>query len=470
MGVTLSLSKKIRTFYCHICRHKKRSLSIKYKSKFQDFLKTYSKSSNHNKLTSQDESLIKFLKETRVIIINRICIIFFFIKILITKIKIREKKENELNRKPGEKVDQTVTKSNHPPSQPHNHHHNENKPKQKIKTESKQQNPTTSSTFVETCSSSKTVSASTNSVFNFENTPNRVYGKSNISGEDFENFFSAITKLGHDAAQLAAAKATSSESNTNQSEMKNVTIKKETQNEDIPVITPTTKYYSETENENETSNYNEDNNSNSSEIINNNNNKYLNNSDFDDKKVSSSKADIKKSKISKTNKAINKSKKQNVKRIGSKNTKQQQNQCQKRQKRTSSSTKLANDNNNSDDETIQLLTKKSKIQEPIQCFGPECVNEAQQDSKYCSTECGMKLAKNRLVHFLKTRIEQYNESPCYSNILNQNELDRINSEIESLRRNLTDLEQKHLDLDKIIEKAKFKKINPNIEVKDFKIK
>jgi len=76
----------------------------------------------------------------------------------------------------------------------------------------------------------------------------------------------------------------------------------------------------------------------------------------------------------------------------------------------------------------------------------------------------MKLAKNRLVHFLKTRIEQYNETPCYSNILNQNELDRINSEIEMLRRTLTDLEQKHLDLDKIIEKAKFKKINPNIEV------
>jgi hypothetical protein len=49
--------------------------------------------------------------------------------------------------------------------------------------------------------------------------------------------------------------------------MKNVTIKKETQNEDIPVITPTTKYYSETENENETSNYNEDNNSKKYDIV-----------------------------------------------------------------------------------------------------------------------------------------------------------------------------------------------------------
>ena len=92
------------------------------------------------------------------------------------------------------------------------------------------------------------------------------------------------------------------------------------------------------------------------------------------------------------------------------------------------------------------------------------MNEAQTDSKYCSTECGMKLAKNRLVHFLKSRIEQYNESPCYSNMLNQTELESINTEIETLRLKLTDLEQKHLDLDRIIERAKFKKINPSIEV------
>ena len=30
---------------------------------------------------------------------------------------------------------------------------------------------------------------------------------------------------------------------------------------------------------------------------------------------------------------------------------------------------------------------------PKQCLGPSCVNHARQGSKYCSDECGMKLAK-----------------------------------------------------------------------------
>lgn len=30
---------------------------------------------------------------------------------------------------------------------------------------------------------------------------------------------------------------------------------------------------------------------------------------------------------------------------------------------------------------------------PKQCLGPGCVNHARQASKYCSDECGMKLAK-----------------------------------------------------------------------------
>ncbi len=67
VGVSQSLSKKIRAFYCHICRKKKSSLSIKYKSKFQDFLKLYSKpTTNRSKLLNSDESFVKFLKETKV--------------------------------------------------------------------------------------------------------------------------------------------------------------------------------------------------------------------------------------------------------------------------------------------------------------------------------------------------------------------------------------------------------------------
>jgi len=60
VGVSQSISKKIKAFYCHICRRKKLSLSIRYKSKFQEFLKN--KSSHH---TTTDPILIRFLKEIR---------------------------------------------------------------------------------------------------------------------------------------------------------------------------------------------------------------------------------------------------------------------------------------------------------------------------------------------------------------------------------------------------------------------
>ena len=79
----MSLSKKIKTFYCHLCRHKKRSLAIKYKSKFQDFLNHFNKTSNQNKLANSDESFVKFLKETKVII-NKINL--FLLKLKIKKI------------------------------------------------------------------------------------------------------------------------------------------------------------------------------------------------------------------------------------------------------------------------------------------------------------------------------------------------------------------------------------------------
>jgi hypothetical protein len=104
---------------------------------------------------------------------------------------------------------------------------------------------------------------------------------------------------------------------------------------------------------------------------------------------------------------------------------------------------------------------------PMQCLGPGCVQQALTNSKYCSYECGMKLAKERLFFYLKSRIEQYNASPSYSNQLNLNELNRINAEIEQLRGKLSDLEKKHLELDKIIERAKFEKVNPNVEVSSF---
>lgn len=118
---------------------------------------------------------------------------------------------------------------------------------------------------------------------------------------------------------------------------------------------------------------------------------------------------------------------------------------------------------------LQIVKQKNKLDTkkkagPVQCLGPECINQALDKSKYCSEECGLSLAKNRLTHFLKSRIQQYNESPSFSKLLNETELERINSEVGNLRTKLKELEQKHLELDKIIDQTKNKNINLNVEV------
>ncbi|XP_062572423.1 CXXC-type zinc finger protein 1-like, partial [Saccostrea cucullata] len=43
--------------------------------------------------------------------------------------------------------------------------------------------------------------------------------------------------------------------------------------------------------------------------------------------------------------------------------------------------------------------RESEIDEPKQCFGPGCIEAARPNSKYCSDDCGLKLAK-RYGHFI----------------------------------------------------------------------
>lgn len=129
--------------------------------------------------------------------------------------------------------------------------------------------------------------------------------------------------------------------------------------------------------------------------------------------------------------------------------------------RESASTLSINSNANNN------LTDETESKEPCQCLGPGCVNETIENSKYCSYECGMKLAKNRLVYFLKERFgTRFDKLEAYSaaDKLNLEELNKINAEMETLRKKLTELEQRHINLDRVIERAKFAHINPNIEV------
>lgn len=78
----------------------------------------------------------------------------------------------------------------------------------------------------------------------------------------------------------------------------------------------------------------------------------------------------------------------------------------------------------------------------------------------------MKMARNRLIHFLDSEKCDFESmlSPSNADKLNIDAIEKINAQMELLRQRLVDLEQKHADLDKIIERAKFSSINPNIEV------
>ena len=107
-----------------------------------------------------------------------------------------------------------------------------------------------------------------------------------------------------------------------------------------------------------------------------------------------------------------------------------------------------------------------------QCLGPGCVNAVAvaalgDSSKYCSDQCGLALARERLLAFLEPHLAEYQKLPCYSDIHNQTQLAKINTEIQSLRQKLVELEARHVDLDKLLEKAKSAKIDPNVEVSLF---
>jgi COMPASS component SPP1 len=100
---------------------------------------------------------------------------------------------------------------------------------------------------------------------------------------------------------------------------------------------------------------------------------------------------------------------------------------------------------------------------PLQCIGEGCTKEAMNQSKYCSYECGMTLAKNRIITFLQSRIAQYKESPSLSDQMNEAEIKRIFCHIDQLKESLVRLEEKHEYLNRICERAKYAKIDENVE-------
>ncbi|MCI4380584.1 hypothetical protein PGIGA_G00241650 [Pangasianodon gigas] len=101
-----------------------------------------------------------------------------------------------------------------------------------------------------------------------------------------------------------------------------------------------------------------------------------------------------------------------------------------------------------------------------QCLGPGCVESARPSSKYCSDDCGMKLAANRIYEILPQRIQQWQQSPCIAEEQGKKLLERIRREQQLARTRLTDMEKRFHELEGIIAKAKQQVVQHDEEVNE----
>ncbi|XP_066285028.1 CXXC-type zinc finger protein 1-like isoform X2 [Branchiostoma lanceolatum] len=120
----------------------------------------------------------------------------------------------------------------------------------------------------------------------------------------------------------------------------------------------------------------------------------------------------------------------------------------------------------SDDTSGDKVKFEDSKDPPRQCYGPECVNAARSGSKYCSDDCGLKLATNRIFEFLPQRIQQWQQSPCIAEEGEKRTLEKIRSEQLEARKQLAVLDKQSGELEKTIERAKNVPIDPDQDSQD----
>lgn len=98
-----------------------------------------------------------------------------------------------------------------------------------------------------------------------------------------------------------------------------------------------------------------------------------------------------------------------------------------------------------------------------QCFGPQCIKAARPNSKYCSDECGLKLAEARVYSVLPQRIQEWKMSECVSENRDIRQLEKIRRQQLEAREVLRQLDQRHLEIDRLVERGKKAEINPHAD-------
>jgi COMPASS component SPP1 len=87
-------------------------------------------------------------------------------------------------------------------------------------------------------------------------------------------------------------------------------------------------------------------------------------------------------------------------------------------------------------------------------------------SKYCSDECGIKLATNRIYEILPQRIQQWNSTPCAAETNDRRQLENIRKQQEEARLKLQQLETQLRDLENMIIKSKKTKLDTALDNAD----
>lgn len=100
------------------------------------------------------------------------------------------------------------------------------------------------------------------------------------------------------------------------------------------------------------------------------------------------------------------------------------------------------------------ITLNPELEGIRQCYGPACKMTARPQSRYCSDECGMKLATSRIYHVLPQRIQEWNLSPCIAEAQNKKTLDSIRNKQNVGRAILNELDKRHSQLDLLVDRAK----------------
>uniref|UniRef100_A0A8W4FQ02 CXXC-type zinc finger protein 1 n=1 Tax=Sus scrofa TaxID=9823 RepID=A0A8W4FQ02_PIG len=111
--------------------------------------------------------------------------------------------------------------------------------------------------------------------------------------------------------------------------------------------------------------------------------------------------------------------------------------------------------------------KQSDARDPglmRQCLGPGCVYPSRPGSKYCSDDCGMKLAADRIYEILPQRIQQWQKSPCVAEEHGKKMLERIQREQQDTQTRLKDIECNFHELEAIILRGKQQTVCKDEEV------